>query len=181
MTLLEYIRSLNARSQREMEEARAQGNKLWIGMLTEDLEHWAEQGVHTAEDFVRRQDEINFSEMHKSAFGSRPRMDTSEWTAEDFQKQFDVLADIIEDREREEREMEQRAEEELEAEIEQLIKIGARDRATALRWMTQCEDFYHEQCVDHWVWERGLLCTEYGRRIAKELMEVVTFKEFKWA
>jgi len=53
---------------------------------------------------------------------------------------------------------------------------------TALRWMTQGETFYHHQCVEHWVWNQGILFTDYGRELVKELMGIVEFvKEEEYA
>lgn len=61
------------------------------------------------------------------------------------------------------------------------ISYGAGDRATALRWMTQNALFQHEQDVEHWVWERGILFTDEGRALVKELIEIVEFTEWNAA
>ena len=39
------------------------------------------------------------------------------------------------------------------------------------------ETFYLEQCVEAWVWKRGILFTDYGRELVKELVEIVTFED----
>ena len=68
--------------------------------------------------------------------------------------------------------------------IEDVIKIGAGDRKTALRWITGTEKFYHEQDVEHFVWEQGLLSSfayNYGKALAKELVDIVEFEDMEWA
>lgn len=182
MTLLEHIRAKNEQSRQEMAEARANGNDLWIGMMVEDMDHWAEMGVHTVEDYERHMNEAVFRDMYRDAYGVRPRFDTSDWTNEDFQREFDLLQPVIDDNIRYEEEQEQKAIEAFEAEVQRVLDLGARDRKTALRWITQTEEFAHEQCVEHFVYKLGFLLTDAGRALVKELMEVVTFKtEGYWA
>jgi len=43
--------------------------------------------------------------------------------------------------------------------------------------MTSGEDFYHEQDVEHWVWNQGILFTDEGRQLVKDLMNIVTFEK----
>ena len=64
------------------------------------------------------------------------------------------------------------------AEIQQAIDLGAKSEEDALRWITQSEDFYSGQCVEHWVWNRGILFTDYGKELVEKLLDVVKFKEF---
>ena len=81
----------------------------------------------------------------------------------------------------EERREEQRCLNEFKKEVNFYMLLGAKTRKDALRWMTQQEEFSHEQCVEHWVWHRGILFTEYGRKVVKEICDVVTFKEGYWS
>ena len=59
--------------------------------------------------------------------------------------------------------------------------FGAKDRTQALRWMTGPNTFYNEQDVEHWVWEQGILFTDEGRALVKELMGIVKFVDAKAA
>ena len=43
MTLLEHLKNINAKSKEKM--AKTPG--LWIGMITEDLDHWKSYGITT--------------------------------------------------------------------------------------------------------------------------------------
>ena len=65
-------------------------------------------------------------------------------------------------------------------EVEYYQLLGAKTREDALRWMTQQDEFSHEQCVEHWVYNRGFLFTELGRTVVKEICNIVTFKEWEY-
>ncbi len=127
-------------------------------------------------------DENTLSDLHKDARGFRPRSESfwNEWTTStDDGKQsiWDGLVDELVRREEEEKEAEERAVVSFLAEMNQFIEYGAGDRETALRWMTDGETFYTSQCVEGWVFNRGILFTNYGRDLVKELMGIVTFCE----
>jgi hypothetical protein len=125
-----------------------------------------------------------FSDLHKDAYGFRPRnhrfYDEATTDAER-QRIWDNLCQVVEDNIAAEKEHEARALRDFESQINLRIALGAGDRATALRWMTQDEKFYNEQCVEHWVWKQGILFTEEGRQLTKDLMNIVTFEEWEYA
>jgi hypothetical protein len=82
-----------------------------------------------------------FSDFYKDAHGIRPRwIDTSNWTLEDFDREFEVLADICNDNTASRVAEEAAAVTKLEARIADLITIGAKDRAMAIRWIAEAED-----------------------------------------
>ena len=62
-----------------------------------------------------------------------------------------------------------------------IIELGAGNRTNALLWMTSTETFYHIQDVEHFVWEQGILFTDYGKQLVKDLAEIVDYKEMEWA
>lgn len=125
-----------------------------------------------------------FSDLHKDAYGFRPRghrfYDEATTDAER-QKIWDYLCQVVEDNIAAEREHEARVLRDFEAQVADTIALGAGDRATALRWMTQDEKFYNGQCVEHWVWNQGILFTDEGRQLVKDLMDIVTFEELETA
>ena len=43
--------------------------------------------------------------------------------------------------------------------------------------MTDSDTFYHGQCVESWVWDQGILFTDYGRELVKKLMGIVRFEQ----
>ena len=116
-----------------------------------------------------------FSDFHKEVYGYRPR-DHRFYAECDEEKQsiWDELGLTLENNQKAERIAEFTAIENLETAIHAIIDLGAEDRSVALRWMTQNETFFHEQDVEHWVWNQGVLFTDYGKDLLKELLSVVT-------
>jgi len=49
MTLINHINNVNADAKSMMDEL----SNLWVGKLTNDLDHWASYGVYTPEDFEK--------------------------------------------------------------------------------------------------------------------------------
>ena len=82
-----------------------------------------------------------FWDMYKDAYGVRPRgIDTSGWTLADFDREFASLGQVIEAEEAQRREMEAEATVRVEKAIDTLMRSGARDRATAIRWLHESHD-----------------------------------------
>jgi hypothetical protein len=78
--------------------------------------------------------------MYKDAFGIRPRgIDTSAWTEADFLAEFKELGEIIDREEKVRVEAQQNAVFSFEKRVDALIMLGAKDRATAMRWVHEAE------------------------------------------
>jgi len=124
-------------------------------------------------------DENIFSDMHKDAYGFRPRgHEFYDATPERKQEIWDMVADDVQfEIEREAREKVV-ALESFNALLEKFMTYGAADRTTALRWMTETHRFYEVQDVEHFVWNQGILFTDEGRALVKELVEIVKFEEY---
>ncbi len=127
-------------------------------------------------------DEQTLSDLHKDARGFRPRSESfwNVWKeASDAGKQsiWDGLIDELTTSMEEEKKCEERAVVTFLAELKIFIDAGAKDRETALRWMASDETFYSTQCVEGWVFNLGILFTDYGRNLVKELAEIVTFED----
>ena len=125
-------------------------------------------------------DDNIFSDLHKDAYGFRPR-GHEYYKALPARKQ-EIWVKVCEDLEaaqEEEARREQEAVAEFKAQITKVIEAGAGNRITALRWMTSTETFYHSQDVEHWVFNQGILFTDYGRELVKELMDLVEFEEWE--
>ena len=121
-------------------------------------------------------DEIVFSDLHKDAYGFRPR-GAAAWrvnaahefydaTPERKQEIWDLtLVDLDYELEREQA-AKAKAVALFADRLQQTIDIGAGDRITALRWLTEgCDDF------EHFVYEQGILFTNYGRDLLALLRE----------
>jgi hypothetical protein len=80
-------------------------------------------------------------DMYKDAYGVRPRgIDTSTWTLEQFEAEFEGLGVAIEAEEKARKESESKAVVAFTQRINELIKVGAKDYDTALRWIHEAED-----------------------------------------
>jgi len=125
-----------------------------------------------------RQDLIIYIyEGHKDAFGVKGRhYDFDSMSIEDLRKTADYIERSIKESIAAEQAAEAQALEEFKAQITKVIEAGAGNRINALRWMTSSETFYHSQSVEHWVWKQGILFTDEGRELVKELMDIVQFE-----
>jgi hypothetical protein len=82
-----------------------------------------------------------FSDFYKEANGFRPRhVDTSNWTVERFQSEFNTLSEICKSNALARKEEEAYKARKLEARIFDLLTMGAKDRAMAIRWISEAED-----------------------------------------
>tara|TARA_B110000908_G_scaffold103136_1_gene121514 strand:+ start:229 stop:765 length:537 start_codon:yes stop_codon:yes gene_type:complete len=60
--------------------------------------------------------------------------------------------------------------------IDKTIANGARDEETALRWLVDGTKFYSGQCVESFVWEHGILFTQYGKELVSKIKNIVTYE-----
>jgi hypothetical protein len=82
-----------------------------------------------------------FSDFYKEANGFRPRhVDTSNWTVERFQSEFDTLSEICKSNALARKEEEAYKARKLETRISELLTMGAKDREMAIRWISEAED-----------------------------------------
>lgn len=176
-TLLAHIEKLNAEKQAWMDA----GPDRWTGMITTDLDHWAEYGVFTVEDYERYELEAYIWDAYKDAYGYRPRhMDFKSMSLAELEAEADRVTEAARAQYEEEKAQEERDLAEFKATVQKTVELGAGDEETALRWLTQDEEFYSGQCVEHWVYNQGILFTDYGRKLVDRLLEMVTFKEFSY-
>lgn len=121
-----------------------------------------------------------FSDYHKDTYGFRPRgHEFYDATPERKQEIWDnVEQDFLQEMVREEK-AKAEALERFNALLEKFMTYGAADRTTALRWMTEPSRFYEVQDVEHFVWNQGILFTDEGRALVKELVEIVKFEEYE--
>ena len=81
-----------------------------------------------------------YSDFFKEAYGFRPRLDTSSWTVEEFQTAFEELSAVCKENAALREAAETKAVEHLENRIKSLLRIGAKDRAMAIRWIAEAEE-----------------------------------------
>ena len=126
-----------------------------------------------------------FSDLHKDVYGFRPRGIIMEnWNMmSDDQKQvrWDELCEELEVNENADRIALRNNIASHQNSVQNVIDVGAGDRATAISWMVSEEEFYHSQDVEHYVWNLGILFSDYGRELIEEIKSVVTYKEWEAA
>ena len=94
-------------------------------------------------------------DMYKDAYGVRPRgIDTSTWTLEQFEAEFEGLGVAIDAEEIERKGAEAKATELFERRVAELINVGAKDYEMAMRWIHEAEDTNGDD--DYLAWTLGL-------------------------
>ena len=120
-----------------------------------------------------------FSDLYKDVHGFRPREHRFFVECdEEKQKIWDELCHQLEVNMKHEKIAEEKAVAEFIERIDQAQVWGARDYWDALRWITGCETFYHIQDVEHFVWEQGILFTDFGKQLIKDIAKVTEYKEY---
>ena len=174
-TLKQHIESINAKSQAWIDEDPA---NRWAGMITTDMDYWAEQGIHTVEDYERDSLCTYIYEAHKDAYGVKGRhYDFDSMSMEDLQAEADRLSAAVEEQMALEKKIEEEDLASFKALVQSTIDMGAGDEETALRWLASESEFYNPQCVESWVWNHGILFTDYGKKVADYLIKNVTYRE----
>ena len=126
-----------------------------------------------------------FSDLYKDVYGVRPRGaamdDWNDRTPRQKQELWNALCDELEENTKAEKAAEVVAIEKFEARIQDIIELGAGNRTNALLWMSGTETFYNVQCVEHFVWEQGILFTDYGKLLVNELAKICNYKDYDYA
>ena len=101
------------------------------------------------------QAQATFWDMYKDAYGFRPRgIDTSTWTLEQFDAEFEGLGVAIDAAEQERKTAEAEATDAFERRVAEMLTIGARDSAMAMRWIHEAEGTHGDN--DFLAWTLGL-------------------------
>lgn len=110
------------------------------------------------------QAQATFWDMYKDAHGFRPRhIDTSTWTLEQFDREFEELTEVMRANDIAKGIEEAIAIEKFERRIAEMISIGAKDYAMAMRWMHEAEDTNGDN--DYLAWTLGLPYRYFSKQI----------------
>jgi hypothetical protein len=122
-----------------------------------------------------------FSDLFKDVNGFRPRGslmdDWNDRTPRQKQELWNALCDELETNNKLEKEQEAKAVASFQARVQDVIELGAGNYTNALLWIVGTETFYHIQDVEHFVWEQGILFTDYGKQLVKDLAAIVEYKD----
>ena len=117
-----------------------------------------------------------FSDLFKDVNGFRPRGslmdDWNDRTPRQKQELWNALCDELEENSKAEAASAKALVAEFETWINSTIELGAGNRESALRWITSEAKFQNSQCVEHFVWNQGILFTDQGREVVKELNNI---------
>lgn len=124
-------------------------------------------------EFDREETLSIISDIYKSAYGHRPNLSAySDLKNDELDVELDRLYKIAERQAIEEEEMERQAVDEFKRTVNKLIRYGAGDRATALKWLIDGEDIkiQGEMDIEGFLYRNGILFTSYGKTLKEELM-----------
>lgn len=116
---------------------------------------------------------ITYSDYHKDAYGFRPRYDYSNYTLEQLIADYEKFSKVVEENMREEEIAQKRNIDAFETRIADVIKLGANDRQTALKWICDGDE------VDAWdigfyLWKQGISSYDGdGKKLEDEILEVL--------
>ena len=161
MTLLEHLKNMNAKSKERM--AKEPG--LWIGMITEDLDHWKSYGITTPAQLDRYFLETDVYEMHKDAYGVKGRhYNFKEMSNEDLEKELDSLCKVAKESAEQEKKWEEKAYDDFMKRVEETKTYGdCKTQADAIRWILQAEGLDKEK-------DAGYICYNFGLNYDKEYL-----------
>jgi hypothetical protein len=153
--LLAHIKAENAKKQAWIDE---DPENRWAGMILEDVDYWADMGVRTVEQYEAYMMRATIWDLFKDVNGFRPRhMDLDSMSLEELNELYDSL--LVELKEVNAREAARQAEAvaAFESKVDELMESGAKDRATAIRWLKDAEgDSYTWHDDDYFEYNNGL-------------------------
>lgn len=116
-----------------------------------------------------------YSDFHKDAYGFRPQASDPFYTATPERKQvlWDLVAEQFEYKQNEEKLEDARSVAQFKDWVDSMIRNGAKDEETALRWIVEGRDFRNEMDVEHFVWKQGILFTDYGKQVCRTLCNML--------
>ena len=130
---------------------------------------------------IKEMQDMCFSDFYKDTYGFRPRDAAWEYyeglSADEFNKDIDYMISKMNEDAIAEAQAQEEAVAAFKQTVQKTIELGAGNEETALRWITQGEVFYNNQCVEHFVWEQGILFTDYGRELVNKLYSIVEYFE----
>jgi len=116
-----------------------------------------------------------YSDFHKDAYGFRPAKDDTFYTSTPERKQviWNLVAEQYAFKQNEEQQEDARCIAQFKDWIQSMIDNGAGDESTAYRWIVGDRDFQNEMDVEHFVWEQGILFTDYGKQVCRILSNML--------
>ena len=114
--------------------------------------------MRTWEQLTEREQLLTYiSDVHKDAYGFRPRGSYDNYSVVELKAELDRLCEIAEEEYKRQQELEAEAYKALHKHLADLVSIGARDFKQALAWDIQAEECEHDGFIDF-----GFYCYKKG-------------------
>ena len=114
--------------------------------------------MRTWEQLTEREQLLTYiSDVHKDAYGFRPRGSYDNYSVVELKAELDRLCEIAEEEYKRQQELEAEAYKALHKHLADLVSIGARDFKQALAWDIKAEDCEHDGFIDY-----GFYCYKKG-------------------
>ena len=133
-----YLEARNAETEAWVNE---DPSNRWAGLYVTDLEHWAEYGIHTVEQFERHEMIESYYNLYKDFHGIKPRwVDFDSMSNEQVRGVIDSLYESVEAAQRAQEKREEYALAEFEALLEKMRNDHGITSATAIRWLMEAAE-----------------------------------------
>ena len=114
--------------------------------------------MKTWEQLTEREQLLTYiSDVHKDAYGFRPRGSYDNYSVVELKAELDRLCEIAEEEYKRQQELEAEAYKALHKHLADLVSIGAKDFKQALAWDIQAEECEHDGFIDF-----GFYCYKKG-------------------
>ena len=116
---------------------------------------------------------LTYSDFHKDAYGVRPRYDYYNYTLEQLVADYEKFGKVCDENKREEELAQKHNLEAFEQRILKTIELGANNRKTALKWISEADE------VDSWdigfyLWKQGISSYDGdGKKLENEILEAM--------
>lgn len=112
----------------------------WAGYSTTSIEHWAESGVYSVEQYDRYNMLGSLSDLSKDVYGFRMRYNTDIMTDAEMQDIYDDLLEQLQGVIEQEKHVEQEAIKEFEATVSRLMEQLGASRIKVIEWLMDAEN-----------------------------------------
>jgi flagellar motility protein MotE (MotC chaperone) len=174
----EVMKEVKNRNEKTLAWVAADPKNRFASLYIEEESHWIELGIHTLEDLERYELISYIYEGHKDAFGVKGRhYNFDDMSLQELREESGYIRKSIAEALEAKESLNQQCLTEFQEQLEKIIENGAKDEETALRWLVSEEDFQDQQDVESWLFDRGILFTDYGQSLFKRLKNSLKFKK----
>ena len=118
------------------------------------------------------------SDLYKDVHGVRPRyINFNEWSDGELEVYTDKLIAQLKENEEQERLQEKANVKGFQDQVQKTIELGAGNRKTALKWLFSSEEYDQGEYITEWdvdgfLYNQGIIHSDFGKEVKKELLEI---------